>query len=374
LKEILLDEFFALGGNYKNHDKAKALLNKIDKYLEKLEEKDRQLSYVKILLKVYEEEFNFHDFGEACRLASPVVQSLLHITISEWDFYDLRFGQVALTWTKSFEEGEELLKRILVMLNKYIDNEPKPTYKIRLFSHMNMITRLLKADFMEIDAGRELNRSVNLERVFKDSFDSAFAICECKGEELKKYKFVLLIRNSLFDRDYESVDLYLSELKKIVDKEFYKAMVDSIMPYMPYAGFFITEKQLKIMVGSKLREFRERAGLTAEDIGKVLGYKIAHITAIERGERGLSLYQIHKIAHRYGVTIDMFCNDTKENKIISKIEVAFEKLKMKATGLNEHELETLSIMADRMKVQQRVIKKMPYLISSIENNNDDPEE
>jgi len=366
-EEELLEEFFALGGNYKNIDKANVLSQKIDKYLSESRKNDVQLLDIKRLLEVASEELNFHDFEEACKIIIPTIKRLVNTDVYKLNLSDIRISQVALTWTRTFEEAHQLAKNALTTLDKYINQEAY--IKIKFSIHFNILVRLLKADFMEVDPGKELDRSFKLKDIFEEHLNPALAICEAQGKDYEKYKIVLLIRAALFEREYKIVDAQLEELKKMGEKELYKAMKNSILPYSTYAGSSITEKQLRAMCGANLREFRERAGKTAEEIGKLLGYGEAHITAVERGERGLSLHQLYKIAQTYEISLDTLCHGIIENKISSKIEIAREKLKIESKGLDEHELETLSLMAARMKAQKRRVEKRPYLVSSPKEEN-----
>jgi transcriptional regulator with XRE-family HTH domain len=371
-KDEIFFKFSEIGGNYKNQAEAKLLSKDINSYIQNSKEIDVHILAVRTLLELFEEEFNlvnFSDFERACKISFLVVERLLNLPISQWDLYDITIAQFALTWTTEFEKSKELANNTLFALEKHIDN--KGYSKVKLAVRFNLSARLLKADFMEIDAGEELERSLRLDEDFNNNMNAAMPICENNLEEFEKYKVALQIRSALFDREYNLVDDYLVKLKMISDKDFYKVILDSVKPYFVYADTSITEKQLRTIVGSKLRELRNKNNITAEEIGKILGYKIAHITAVERGERGLSLHQLYKIACRYEVKVDMFLNDTdtNEGKKSNKLDVEFEKLKMNSKGLNHHELETLNMMATRMQEQRRMIEKRPYLIKSFDEAN-----
>ena len=52
----------------------------------------------------------------------------------------------------------------------------------------------------------------------------------------------------------------------------------------------------KKMFGRKLRGLREAAGLTQERLAQIVGLDRSYVGGVERGERNISLENIHKLA------------------------------------------------------------------------------
>ena len=355
-KGILLEAFFELRGNFKNFDKAEILEKKLKKYLE--EKDDVHISYALTMLKIYVEELKFNDFEEACNLASPIIKTLSNTSISKLELYDIRFGQAIIVWTNTFEEAVILSKKMLSALKKYIEHELY--YKIELGTNLNMSERLLKADFYEIDAGEEPERSKKVEEAFREIVDNITAICECevRKEELRPYKLMTLIREATFNRDFKNADKYLNLLKETDEKALYKAMKSATITYSANVDIGITKAQLNARCGLNMRILRERLGLTVGEVADLLGYSESHISSMERGERTITSFQLYKIANRFNLTVNDFCYDIIDNKKASKEEIALEKLSVIAKGLVVDGIEVLCTVASQLQKQQRKLQKL----------------
>jgi len=53
--------------------------------------------------------------------------------------------------------------------------------------------------------------------------------------------------------------------------------------------------------GSRLREIRKKKGFSQEGLALACGLDRTYIGGVERGERNISLINIHKIAHALGI-------------------------------------------------------------------------
>ncbi len=62
------------------------------------------------------------------------------------------------------------------------------------------------------------------------------------------------------------------------------------------------EEQLQKRFGEKVRELRKAKGLSQESLALVSGLDRTYIGGVERGERNISLLNIHKIANALSVS------------------------------------------------------------------------
>ena len=199
-KHQLLDEFFKLGGNYKNFDKIEILENKLNNYLKNIDKNDKQISDALRRLNVYKlETTELSLFKTSCEEIYPTIERLLNLDVPKWDFYDIRFSQSAISWTKTFEIGLNLAKKALSALRGYKEHELY--FMIELAISSNIMNRLLRADFIEIDHYEEGDLHEKVKASFGEHFDFVLAICRSKGDELRKYELMALIRKGLLDRD-----------------------------------------------------------------------------------------------------------------------------------------------------------------------------
>lgn len=66
---------------------------------------------------------------------------------------------------------------------------------------------------------------------------------------------------------------------------------------------------LLVKFGEKVREGRVKRGLTQEKLGKIAGMHRTYIGAVERGEKNLTLTNLHKIAKALKVKIVKLLED-----------------------------------------------------------------
>ena len=62
------------------------------------------------------------------------------------------------------------------------------------------------------------------------------------------------------------------------------------------------EQQIKKSFGMKVRIMREQKGFSQEGLALVCGLDRTYVGGVERGERNISLINIHKIATALGVS------------------------------------------------------------------------
>lgn len=64
------------------------------------------------------------------------------------------------------------------------------------------------------------------------------------------------------------------------------------------------EKTIKVMFGKRLREMRKRKGISQETLALVCDLDRTYIGSVERGERNISLINMHKIANALGMAVE----------------------------------------------------------------------
>jgi len=65
-------------------------------------------------------------------------------------------------------------------------------------------------------------------------------------------------------------------------------------------------KDIRILYGEKLKDFRKKQGLSQEELGFKSSLHRTYISEVERGRRNISIVNIARIAKALGVKIKQF--------------------------------------------------------------------
>ena len=86
-----------------------------------------------------------------------------------------------------------------------------------------------------------------------------------------------------------------------------------------------------ILVGQKIKEKRNKLGLTQEKLAEKCGLSVGYIAHIERGSKSLSLETAVKIADILNVSIDYLIIDEiqEENRVLNSLETELNSMNPK---------------------------------------------
>jgi transcriptional regulator with XRE-family HTH domain len=74
------------------------------------------------------------------------------------------------------------------------------------------------------------------------------------------------------------------------------------------------DAQIQKGFGLRVRELRKQKGFSQEALALVCGLDRSYIGGVERGERNISLLNIHKIARALGIAPASLVSDAKESQ------------------------------------------------------------
>lgn len=74
------------------------------------------------------------------------------------------------------------------------------------------------------------------------------------------------------------------------------------------------EAQIQKHFGTRVRELRKQKGFSQEALALACGLDRTYIGGVERGERNISLLNIHKISRALGVSASVLVDDTETGR------------------------------------------------------------
>lgn len=66
---------------------------------------------------------------------------------------------------------------------------------------------------------------------------------------------------------------------------------------------------VKIKIGQKIRRLRNSHGLSQEQFANLVGLDRTYISGIEQGKRNVSIVNLEKLAHAFGISISELFED-----------------------------------------------------------------
>ena len=62
-------------------------------------------------------------------------------------------------------------------------------------------------------------------------------------------------------------------------------------------------KQLQILIGKKVREYRQKMDVSQEELGKLAKVHRTYVGMVERGEKNITIHNLHRFADALGVKV-----------------------------------------------------------------------
>ena len=78
--------------------------------------------------------------------------------------------------------------------------------------------------------------------------------------------------------------------------------------YNLYSSFGEQKMDIKISVGKRVKELRNKLGISQEELADLAGLDRTYITSVECGKRNISIVNIEKLATALNVSIKEFFN------------------------------------------------------------------
>ena len=115
----------------------------------------------------------------------------------------------------------------------------------------------------------------------------------------------------------------------------------------------MTKKQLRVMMGSNIRNERKARHLSIEEFAELLGLTPGFIGLIERGDRGATPHTLYKISDVFEMSLGPLFSDNGSNVMNepeSARKVKRAKIASLITGLTENEMDFVIQMIKGVKL------------------------
>jgi len=241
----LLDELFAIGGNYKS-DESKAIKLKLQSYAE-IYKDNLQIRDALIVLKIFDIEGKSSDFETCGMLSVPIFERLDQT--SDWEFYDIRILTCIIGYAQTYMQAHSLVSKALDNLDNYLYKKQYKSIKLSIL--INMTLRLLRERFSQKN---NHNIEGRLAEVFSEYANSIMELCD---ETDIVYKAIILVRTGSFYRDFSIANKGFDLLRESDEHELYKLLRDEARDYKLNIHINKEEKKSLILLLEKILEIYE---------------------------------------------------------------------------------------------------------------------
>ena len=313
----------------------KKLHRDIKNFFDKSQKKDGILSYVSLILEIFSVETKNEDLedifdydskmSKTYKIADNIIEKLRELSEKEITFQYLVIFQVILPYVRDLEESEQLCQKALKVLKILVEDES--AYINSKFNfHMNMIARILKAEFFEVDHEKNKILAKRVKEIYNYHLKEALELCENTNEIMKEKEEWLRLRVGLMERDSEEVTKYLEYISSSTLSKIFNDRVREEVSYCSFdVAFKLTQKHFNAALGIRIRKLRERTGISVDGFSYKLGYEDRQmIRNIEKGETNMSVFKLAHIADLFGVTAEELFYGKKGRKVTPLTKEDFE--------------------------------------------------
>ncbi|MDR2167282.1 MAG: helix-turn-helix domain-containing protein [Clostridiales bacterium] len=119
----------------------------------------------------------------------------------------------------------------------------------------------------------------------------------------------------------------------------------------------LDKKQFNVMIGQNVRKQRIYAKYSIEEISKILGLSPAAVGLMERGDRGITSYNLYKLAGIFGISVGAFYDDSEvdppSTPELRRRKTQLNRLTTFTNKLSDGELEHVVLMTKNLSELER---------------------
>jgi len=150
------------------------------------------------------------------------------------------------------------------------------------------------------------------------------------------------------------VETGLSKLNVAGEKKRYKTTKDEIVEYLYYMEGDLSRPLSNMLLGHQLRKRRNELKMSAMDLAEAINTDANTLTAVERGDDGVSLDRLKKLSKVLSVSAGYFLGD--DNQKAEESDPFILSVKAHMTGATESDkdfaLKAIQLMMEARKLKQ----------------------
>jgi len=341
-KILLLEEFFAFQDTM---DAAKILRlkKKIQKFLRSTYDNNTQLLDAVRILDLWVDNLEYNDFEYSYRIASPIAERLA--CMKTLDLCDIMLSIQVVGYRKDYNEVHEFAQKILAALEDY--KSDKRYRGIKIVTYMNVLLRLLRVKYFELDSSENTAELAELTALFMKYVHLVLELCGDQ-ESLWLYKTMALLRKAIFEKDYEEIDAKLVFIREKGNAALCRVIIEEVNGFSSFAGGNITKTQLNLQVGANIRKIRRARYMSLETLGEGVGISYASLQAIEQGNISLTVFNLHKLAQFFEMSTDEILYGKNDAKDKDEVSGEIKELLAYTQRLSKTEIDVLNNVAKQM--------------------------
>ncbi|MCL2841400.1 MAG: helix-turn-helix domain-containing protein [Defluviitaleaceae bacterium] len=303
IKEKLLKEFFEIiPSDASSVDK---LSIKIQKEIKK--NPDDELLLALHALKVHQSINNRHSFDVTCTVAEPIFKQLKDI--QNWGYTELHVISLVIGYTLVYCDGFSTFEEAVDLINDdYMD--VLEFEKVRSNLYYNFMVRMVRAKYFDTDT--EIDEK-KLNATFSLCYNHLMKICLHK-ESLRQH--VLTVLKGVFEDSIALVREGLDTLLDSGDKKLYRRVLDGVIECIVNMSTRLKKPFLDFFIGHQIRKCRIERNMSVLDLAAAIDADQSTMSAIERGDGGVSMERLVWIAEVLQVKIQYFFGDDSAKKEI----------------------------------------------------------
>jgi len=308
-KDTIVNAFFTIK-SFHDTQETNNFIKRIEKYNTEHNEPDYELKYLAIAIQASLEDCISGNFVECRNIALPVFSWLKGE--KDWSFLSMVILSMVVAYTESYKESHLYAQEAVSKLRNNYAHEKRHIPTIySIYGRLTM--RLLRARYFEISI--PVKQKDELQEI-NNLFDYYLKLSKkaCEERNYHAYGLVLDVRKALFDEDCEAITKILDGLEKSGNRDWLKTARDEVIEYLSYLNDRLTTPLRRLLIGRRIQTRREAIEMTVKELAEQLNTDPIVVNEFERGDSGVSLARLRKIAQILNVDMAYLSGDDAKPK------------------------------------------------------------